>query len=120
MIKKLTFILAVTLFATAHAQWNEPVRISFDLGLMDPRTVAVDETLHVAASQGHIGAYYIRSSDNGISWSEPFAPADSFYGNSSWPDIIYSEGMLHFTSIGQVPDDRLQIFHLSSSDGGIT
>ena len=66
-------------------------------------------------------AYYIRSSDNGISWSEPIAPADSFYEGSSQPDIAFSNGLLHLVWKGWLPNNpRPQIFHFSSSDGGIT
>jgi hypothetical protein len=109
------WLLAV---APAHAQWTEPLQLSYDMGLDLPKAIAVGDTLYVAARGNK--AYYLKSTDNGNTWSDPVAPADTFYGGSTQPDIAYSNGLLHFLWIGQLYNDWFQIFHFSSSDGGMT
>jgi hypothetical protein len=118
-MKKSAIILSVLLLAaTARAQWTEPLHLPNTLGLDVPRAIAVGDTLHVAA----IGdkAYYLRSTDNGNTWSDPVAPADTFYGGSTQPDIAYSNGLLHLIWKGRLPSHRSHIFHFSSSDGGMS
>jgi hypothetical protein len=118
-MKKSAIILSVLLLAaTARAQWTEPVQLSYGMGLDLPKAIAVGDTLYVAARGDK--AYYLKSTDNGNTWSDPVAPADTFYGGSTQPDIAYSNGLLHFMWIGQLFNDWFQIFHFSSSDGGIT
>ncbi len=119
MIKKLTFIIAAMLFASAHAQWTEPVRISHGLGLLGPQAVAVGDTLHVVAS-GTTDIYYLKSSDNGQTWTDPTIPIpDSFYG-SQMPYISYSNGYLHLIWKAYFDGSRNQICHMKSSDGGVS
>ena len=112
-------MIAVTLFASAHAQWTEPVRISSDPHLMIPRAVAVEDTLHVAATTLS-NIFYMRSNDNGETWTDPICPVDYFYG-SRWPDILFSNSRLHMAFIGrsevQEPD---RVYNVSSTDGGRT
>jgi hypothetical protein len=114
-----TILIALLLISTAFAQWSEPIQISPPLGFTDPRAVSVGETLHVVATK-LTSFYYFRSTDNGDTWLEPVTPADSFYGGSDQPDIIYSNGKLHLVWIGEIQYLRGQIFHMSSTDGGLT
>ena len=120
MHKRLAIISTIWLLtiAPARAQWTDPLQLPNTLGLDMPKAIAVGDSLHVAA----IGdkAYYMRSTDNGNTWSDLVAPADTFYGGSTQPDIAYSNGLLHFVWKGQLYNDWFQIFHFSSSDGGIT
>lgn len=118
MIKKLTFMIAVMLSSTAHAQWTEPVRITYNAGLMNPRIVAVGDTLHVVI-HAPTKIYYLRSDNGGETWTDPFCPADTFYG-SRMPDIAYSNGYLHLVCKLYFEVTRSQIFHFSSADGGRT
>ena len=117
MIKKLTFIIAAIFFATAHAQWTEPVRISSDPHLGIPRAIAVGDTLHVAATN-LIDIYYLRSEDNGETWTEPICPVEDFYGSGT-PDIVSSNGKLHMAFIGREQSgEPTRVYIISSSDGG--
>lgn len=113
-----TLICILSLFSNyCHAQWTEPVRI-FDNPGMSPRAVAVGETLHVAVKTS-VWTTYLRSPDNGETWTEPVVPADTFYGGSEMADIAFSNGLLHLAYRGIEEDvPRPQIFVLSSSDGG--
>ena len=45
----LSIWLVTGIAVSAPAQWTEPVQITFDLGLLNPRGVAVGDTLHVVA-----------------------------------------------------------------------
>ena len=110
--------ISVLVVSTTHAQWTEPLHLPNTLGLDMPRVVAVGDTLHVVATADK--AYYIRSTDDGNTWANPVAPADTFYGGSTQPDIAYSNGLLHFVWKGRLPSNRSHIFHFSSSDGGIS
>ena len=118
MIKKLTFIIAAIFFASAHAQWTEPVRITYNEGLRSPHIVVVGDTLHVV-THAATSIYYLRSDNSGETWTDPFCPADTFYG-SRMPDIAYSNGYLHLVCKLYFEVTRSQIFHFSSADGGRT
>ncbi len=110
-------LLMTSLCLSVRAQWSEPVRIS-DEPAMIPRVVAVGETLHVAMKTS-VWTSYLRSPDNGETWTDPVVPADTFYGGSQMPDIAYSEGLLHIAYVGDVEDEPYdEIYVLSSSDGG--
>jgi hypothetical protein len=110
----------MTLIASSslHADWSEPVRISFNLGLIIPRVTAVGDTLHVVGrTNQHF--YYLRSNDNGLTWSDPIAPASGLLYSSEYPEIVAAADLLHLTFIG-FPNDYpwQQAYHMSSSDGG--
>jgi hypothetical protein len=120
MIKRLAFITAVMLFATARAQWTEPVNITNLGAFIEPHAITVGDTLHVVGEGGVI-VDYVRSTDNGLHWTDPVTPADSFYGSSHIPDIAFTNGVLHIVYSGRIEDSyRSQAFHLMSSDGGRT
>ena len=77
----------------ARAQWTEPVRLTQGISLMDPHAVTVGDTIHVVA-KGTIYAYYLRSNDNGLTWTEPVCLPSDFY-RRYMPDIAYADGYLH-------------------------
>jgi hypothetical protein len=63
---------------------------------------------------------FVRSTDNGWSWSNPIQPADTFYGVSRSTDIERTgDGLLHVAWVGQYEGIfRFHVFHQTSSDGG--
>ena len=112
-------ILALFLSAAAHAQWTEPVQISgFEYSLLDARLSMVGDTIHVVGS-GAIKLYYLRSNDNGRTWTEPVCPADTFQG-SEMPDILCAKDYIHLVAILNPFGEPRKLFHYSSNDGGVT
>ena len=100
-----------------YAQWTEPVRISSDPHPGIPRVVAVGDTMHVAATT-HFNIYYLRSNNNGETWTDPICPLEDFYGSRT-PDIISSNGKLHMAFIGRYQSgEPIGVYNVSSSDGG--
>ncbi len=112
-----TFICILSLFCSySYAQWTEPVRIS-DMPGICPRAVAVAETLHVVA-QTSVWTTYLRSPDNGETWTEPICPVEDFYGSRT-PDIISSNGKLHMAFIGRYQSgEPTKVYTIRSSNGG--
>ncbi len=108
--------LFILLAPHSHAQWTEPIRIAEHL--RSPRIVAVGDTLHVVATSG-TDIYYMRSNGMGGDWTDPVCPADTFYG-SHMPDIAHSNGYLHLVCKLYFEEERNQIFHFLSIDGGRT
>jgi len=95
------------------------VQLTDSISLMNPRAVAVGETLHVVASSGS-SSFYLRSNDNGATWTEPIVPADILY-RIYLPYITSSHNYIHLTFIGRSESGQpLQTYHMSSSDGGRT
>jgi len=112
----LNFVCILALCAPARAQWTEPVQLTDSISLMNPRAVAVGETLHVVASSGS-SIFYLRSNDNGATWTEPIVPPDTFYGRG-YPYIEYSNNFVHLVWIAYFLHQSEQTYHMSSSDGG--
>ncbi len=104
-------------FVRAYAQWTEPLRLSHGMGLDLPRATANGDTLFVVGRASKV--YFIKSTDGGIRWSDPIAPADSFFGGSTMPDIVFSNGLLHLIWKGELPNGRSQVFHFSSGSGEV-
>lgn len=104
------------LYSYSLAQWTEPVEIDGEFHLGAPRAVAVGETLHVVAVNPP-RAWYLRSEDNGATWSEPIIPIDTSR-EIERPDLRYSKGNLHL--IWREFTDPLypQLYYARSSDGG--
>ena len=123
-MKALGRITVITYFCisgltTAFAQWTEPVRISSDPHLGSPRVAVVGDTLHVVAKK-LTKLYYLRSIDNGNTWTDPICPVDTFY-RSYMNDIVYSNGKLHIAFIGRVhTQEPLKLFTISSLNHGLT
>ncbi len=112
-------ILIILLTSLARAQWTEPVRISSDPHLGQPRVAVVGDTLHVSAKAG-TKLYYLRSFDNGETWTGPICPVDTFY-RSYLNDIVYSNGRICLAFIGRVhTQEPLKLFTVSSQDHGLT
>ncbi len=109
-------ILIILLTSLARAQWTEPVEIDGEFRLGAPRVVAVGETLHVVAVNPP-WAWYLRSEDNGATWTEPIIPID-ISREIERPDLKYSNGNLHL--IWREFTDPLypQLYYSRSSDGG--
>ena len=117
-MKRIAIILLL-LYATAQAQWTEPMQIcGFEYGLLDARLSVVGDTIHVVGSGG-ADLYYLRSTDNGRTWTEPICPADTFEG-SNMPDILCGNGYVHLVGVIYFIGERQKVFHFSSSDGGVT
>jgi len=115
----LCLLAALAICTPAHAQWTEPVLIPSDLGLMTPRSVTVGDTIHVVAF-GSVHFYYLRSNDNGTTWTEPVRPPNDFY-RSYMPDISFSNNLIHIVFVGRFQTQQpLHVYHMSSSDGGRT
>ena len=109
-------------FIRAYA-WTEPRQLTYDNSLTRPRVAVFNQKLYLVADE--IGAgdfYFIKSSNSGLSWSDPVFPADSFYDGSQAPDIaVTSDGVVHVAWLGQYQGlFRAYIFHQSSSDGGLS
>ena len=102
----------------AHA-WTEPVRIIAGTGT-DARTAVAGRNIYVVDWVSGRDFDFIRSTDNGRTWSEPVQPADTFYGAAEMPDIEYAaNGLIHLVWVGQYEGIfRFHVFHQSSSDGG--
>ncbi|UCC79424.1 MAG: T9SS type A sorting domain-containing protein [Candidatus Zixiibacteriota bacterium] len=112
----LIFLIGV-LAVNTNAQWTEPIPITSDPSLMIPRAVAIDDTIHVVATTVAT-IYYLRSNNNGISWTDPINPPDTFY--SSWGnDIFFADGTLCIAFYGRVHSgDPPKCYFMKSSDGG--
>ena len=114
----LCLVIVLVLWALSFAGWIEPVRLSEHLAGDGPRAVVVGDTIHVVFCL--LDLFYLRSTDNGRTWTEPVVISDTL--GSSWPgDITFSNGNIHIGWVvpphGQIA--RPQLYHRSSSDGGI-
>jgi hypothetical protein len=116
------FLFLLILSSSSIAQWSEPQDICRGYSqLYDPRAIAIGDTIQLVSQASVAYFRYFRSTDNGESWVGPLAPVDSFYGGSEQPDIFYSNGKLHLVWIGWLEGNfRAQIFHMSSTDEGLT
>jgi hypothetical protein len=106
--------------SVSFAQWTEPFEITPGVPFTEERTATVDSIIYAVG--GNLPFYFMKSTNNGATWSQPFtpAPADTFY-NCDMPDIIYSNSKIHIAWIGYFSDQQRQkVFHISSSDGGVT
>lgn len=112
-------LIIISWFNAALAQWTEPVQIcDFEYCLFNARLSVADDTIHVVGDGG--GAmYYLRSTDNGRTWTEPVCPPDTFEG-SNMPDILYGNGYVHLVAKLYPFGELQKLFHYSSSDGGVT
>jgi len=115
--------LCVIAEALAQIEWTEPVQLTDSIYFMDVRAAMQGSTIHVVGGVAPIKFYYVRSTDDGITWSRPITPAsaDTFEGCSG-PDIIYSSSKVHLAWKGNLAGmiDRDQVYHISSSDDGET
>jgi hypothetical protein len=118
-MKRLIIVAGLVLVSSARAQWTEPVRISYDLGLLGPSAVAVGETLHVAAS-GPTDIYYLKSTDNGQTWTDPIIPIPDSFDGSRMPNLGHSEDLLHLSCVVYFLYQRQQVMHFSSTNEGGT
>lgn len=110
------FLTFLALASTLAFAWTEPVRMSDSLGLDAPKMIAVGETLHVIGTWPQ--AFYMRSNDNGLNWTEPIIPLDTTRRMET-PDFKYSNGRIHLIwkeALGQPA--TFQLFHTSSNNGG--
>ena len=113
------FLVFFLLPNSARAQWTEPVQISsFEYGLLNARLSIAGDTIHVVGDGG-VALYYLRSTNNGRTWTEPVCPADTFQG-SDMPDILCGNGYVHFVGVIYFIGERQKVFHFSSSDGGVS
>jgi hypothetical protein len=107
--------------AIAQIQWSEPVQLTDSLAMMNLRTALQGEIIHVVGGNP-VRFYYVRSTDGGNNWSRAVtpAPADTFTACTQ-PDVICSNGLVHMVWMGKRSAyDRLQVFHISSTDSGST
>ena len=94
MRKSLILIFLITSLASpAYAGWTPEARISGEALAYDPKIVATESTLHVVYWRGgaFTSCYYLRLSDSGDSWSEPFHLADTTYTSNNVAPVIRSE-----------------------------
>ncbi len=120
MRKPLVLIIAIIALTTGIVYaWTEPVRMSDSLGPDAPKMIAVGETLHVVSTWPK--GYYMRSNDNGLTWTNPIIPVDTSHYMEN-PDLKYSKGLLHliWKEVGDNPPLTWQLYHSSSSDGGMS
>jgi hypothetical protein len=85
----------LVLFASvSYAGWTPPVRISDEATAYSPRIEANGDTLHVAywIWTGHAECYYIKSIDNGVSWTSPFYLSDSLISSGEDSPVIHTKG----------------------------
>ena len=105
------------MITSAHAQWTVPEQIVYGHLLYGPRAVSVGDTIHVDA-WGTYSFYYLRSNDNGETWSQPICPVDSFYRTRT-SDITFSNSILYSAFYGrETVNDPLKCYLIKSSDGG--
>lgn len=62
---------------SAHAGWTPAVRISEEGTSFGPRVAADGDTVHVVYWTAEDRPYYLRSTDNGDNWQEPFCLMDT-------------------------------------------
>ncbi|UCC79728.1 MAG: exo-alpha-sialidase, partial [Candidatus Zixiibacteriota bacterium] len=120
-MSKLLYIIAPILFlaTAASAQWTEPMRISHGFGLLDPQAVVIGDTIHVVAYNNDL--IYMRSEDNGNTWTYPAILFDTTYVSLSIPGIAYGNNKIHLTWVAWMQETSpRQIYHSCSSDGGRT
>ena len=115
----LCLLAALALYAPARAQWTEPVRLTEGISLTNPRAVTVSDTIHIVTN-GSVDIYYMRSNDNGLTWTEPAIPVADTFDGSQMPDIIYSNGYIHIVCVLYFLYQGERPFHFSSSNGGRT
>ncbi len=118
----LSLSLIVGLFHHADAEWTLPASIAeFEHNVSTPHAIAVGESLHVVAGISYDPyIYYVRSSNNGLTWAEPIAPVIP-YGGTGRENLLYTNGLLHLVWVGEGQNDpETHFFHATSSDGGRT
>jgi hypothetical protein len=77
--------------ATAQ-QWSAPVRISNDLACFRPKIVCSNDILHLIYGSGQNRAFYQRSTDDGLTWSNPFRIDQGAPGITSGRPTIVANG----------------------------
>jgi hypothetical protein len=95
MRKSLILIFLITgLASPAHAGWTPPVRISDEGYSLDPGIAANGDTLHVVywIWTGHAECYYLRSTDEGVSWASPFYLSDPLISSGEDSPEIHAKG----------------------------
>jgi len=113
----LIFLFLAIFCSVSTAQWTEPVLISGDRSLLSPRSVIVGDTIHVVGSGG-VDFYYLRSNDNGGTWTEPEVPVPDTFVVTEMPDLAFSSNLLHLICVVQYMYQRPQVLHFSSQNGG--
>ncbi len=90
-----TVILIVFLVQVSQAGWTPAERISDENTVYHPRIAANGESIHVAYSvdtNGNNIAYYLRSTDNGQSWADPYLMVDTSEAHGTLFPIIRTNG----------------------------
>jgi hypothetical protein len=111
-------ILLTLLAPVAIAQWSQPALIGTRIS--DEKLAVSGNTIYAVG--GVSPFHFMKSVNNGATWSQTFtpAPADSFYG-CDMPDIIYSKGTIHIAFVAYfLYGERQKVYHISSTDGGAT
>ncbi len=118
--------IAVTRSLDGGASWEDPVIVASHTGdgILDKEWLAVDpETGQVYVSYFDGRFHVTRSDDGGLTWTPPVEIAS---GGGDIVDVIQfgqigvgPDGLVHFIHF-RARNDGGQIYHLASSDGGVT
>jgi len=103
-------------FSSALAGWTLPIRIS-DGGAYMPRIDYSDGVIHVLYESSLGNIYYVRSADNGVSWSAPYW---MMRGDGQYPQIHASGDSV--VAIWEY-EPRSYYYNIAikkSTDGGLT
>ncbi|MFO8110789.1 MAG: exo-alpha-sialidase, partial [Thermoplasmata archaeon] len=106
--------------------WTEEKRLTnaSASGLCNLPSIALnDTTIHVVYDDDrgtpYIETWYLRSEDNGDSWTEEVQLSEGNLSFSEWPDVA-CEGNNVYVVFGDQRDGEYEIYFKNSSDGGNT
>ncbi len=122
MRRILLSVLFILIAVPCQAGWTPAERISDENTILHPRIISKGDNLHVMYSKwiGSDLPYYIRSENNGLSWSEPYMMIDTtIYSNGVFPvlevvgNVVYALWRQSYRSINR----RALAFRISVNNG---
>jgi hypothetical protein len=120
-MNRMILLFVILLNVDAWAGWTPAVRISDELTAYEPRIICTGDTIHIAYWGGYPfeSSYYLRSTDAGNTWEEPFLLADTNHLANSIIPVIRNQGWNIVVIWKYWPGTSLNNYALRrSSDGG--
>ena len=93
-MKRLILLFVILLTVNGYAGWTQAGRISDEITVFDPRIITNGDTLHVVywMWDGGSQSYYIKSTNNGNDWKDPFLMPDTSYTHNNVTPKVNSIG----------------------------